>query len=87
MSLFRSLMASANLFSSSVFPMFLAAWTICLSSSSNLRILRMMLPVKTIIVKDLIFHKIRCLPSKISVILHSCKNVAPLHHSYTMSIM
>lgn len=34
----------ANLFSSSVFPMAFAAWHICLKSSSNLRIQRIILP-------------------------------------------
>ena len=41
---------AANLFSKSVLPMALAAWHICLSSSSSLLIQRMMLPSKTSVI-------------------------------------
>ena len=43
-SLLSNLIASENLFSNSVFPMFFAACTICLKSSSKRRIDRIMLP-------------------------------------------
>lgn len=39
-----------NLFSSSVFPMVLAAWHICLSTSSSLLIQRMILPSNTSVI-------------------------------------
>ena len=43
-SLLSNLIASENLFSNSVFPIFFAACTICLKSSSKRRIDRIMLP-------------------------------------------
>ena len=59
----------ANLFSSSVFPMALAAWHICLSSSSSLLMQRMILPSNTSVILHMWENAAPCMELAISILI------------------